>query len=172
MLQVLAVVHALRVLEHSLLGSGAPRPLGCGSDLDLPTDNQAMAWLKAKRHLNQMYLGWLDAIEDFRFDVTHRPGSRNPADPWARRGCTHGPGPAASTGDPNAESQHELFSRLGRDAPSSAALAVVRAGGAATRRVAALTFAAVEEGADVRRCGGACPGDGDDGGAKAADPIV
>ncbi len=41
-LELLAVVHALRVLKHYLLGSGAPPPLGCGSDFDLRTDNQAI----------------------------------------------------------------------------------------------------------------------------------
>ena len=29
------------------------------------------------RPLNRMYVRWLDAIEDFRFDVTHLPGARN-----------------------------------------------------------------------------------------------
>ena len=60
-----------------------------------------------------MYVRWLDEIEDFRFDVTHLPGSRNPADPLTRRGFADGPGPAGSTGDSDPESQQELFSRLG-----------------------------------------------------------
>ena len=33
-----------------------------------------------------MYVRRLDEIEDFRFDVTHLPGSRNPSDPLSRRG--------------------------------------------------------------------------------------
>jgi hypothetical protein len=37
-----------------------------------------------------------------------------------------------------------LFSRLGRDAPSSAVLTVIRTGWAANRRVAAATFAGVD----------------------------
>ena len=84
-------------------------------------------------------------MEDFRFDVTHLPGARNPADPLTRRGFADGLGPATSTGDPDPESQQELFSRLGRDAPTLAVLAVIRAGWAAIRRVAAATFADVEE---------------------------
>ena len=148
-LELLAVVHALRVFKHYLLGSGAPRPGGCRSDFDLRTDNQAITWLKTNRHLNKMYVRWLDEIEDFWFDVMHLPGARNPADPLTRRGFADGQGPAASTGDPDPESQQELFSRLGRDAPSSphpsAALADIRAGWAANRRVAAVTFAAVRE---------------------------
>ena len=148
-LELLAVVHALRVFKHYLLGSGAPRAEGCGSDFDLRTDNQAITWLKTNRHLNKMYVRWLDEIEDFRFDVTHLPGSRNPSDPLSRRGFADGAGPAASTGDPDPESQQELFSRLGRDAPVPAALAVVRAGWAATRRVAAVSFANVQGGDDI-----------------------
>ena len=145
-LELLAVVHALRVFKHYLLGNGAPRPEGCWSDFDLRTDNQAITWLKTNRHLNKMYVRWLDEIEDFRFDVTHLPGSRNPADPLTRRGFADGPGPAASTGDPDPESQQELFSRLGRDASCSAVLATIRAGWAAHRRAAAASFADVQEG--------------------------
>ena len=63
-LELLAVVHALRVFRHYLLGSGAPRPPGCVSDFDLRTDNQAITWLKTNKHLNKMYIRWLDEIED------------------------------------------------------------------------------------------------------------
>ena len=139
-LELLAVVHALRVFKHYLLGGGAPRPSGCWSDFDLRTDNQAITWLKTNRHLNKMYVRWLDEIEDFRFDVTHLPGVRNPTDPLSRRGFEDGDGPAASTGDPDPESQQELFSRLGRDAPTSAVLSVIRAGWIAHRRLAAASF--------------------------------
>ena len=98
------------------------------------------------RHPNKMYVRWLDEIEDFRFDVTHLPGSRNPADPLSRRAFADGDGPAASTGDPAAESQQELFSRVGRDARVSATLAAVRSRWATTRNAAATTFANVQGG--------------------------
>ena len=55
-LELLAVVHALRIFRHYLLGSGAPRAEGCWSDFDLRTDNQAITWLKTNRHLNKMYV--------------------------------------------------------------------------------------------------------------------
>ena len=141
------MVHALRVFKHYLLGSGAPRAEGYGSDFDLRTDNQAITWLKTNRHLNMMYVRWLDEIEDFRFDVT--PGSRIPSDPLSRRGFADGAGPAASTGDPDSESQQRLFSRHGRDALVPAALAVVRAGWTATRRLAAVSFANVQGGGSI-----------------------
>ena len=99
------------------------------------------------QHLNKMCICWLDEIEDFRvrFAVTHLPGSRNPTDPLSRRGgFAHGDGPAATTGDPDAESQQELFSRLGRDAPAPAVLAAIRARWASTRSTAAATFASAQ----------------------------
>ena len=52
-----------------------------------------------------MFVRWLDEIADCRFDVAHLPGSRNPTDPLSRRGFADGDGPAASTGDADAESQ-------------------------------------------------------------------
>ena len=177
-LELLAVVHALRAFRHYLRGGGAPRPGDCWSDFDLRTDNQAITWLKTNRHLNKMYVRWLDEIEDFRFDVTHLPGSRNPSDPLSRRGFPDGDGPAVSTGDPAAESQQELFSRLGRDASAHAPavgppagalwldaveaapersgaarvpsmLATVRARWAAIRHEAAAMFANTQEGGAI-----------------------
>ena len=59
------MVHALRVFKHYLLDSGAARTAGCRSDFDLRTDNQAITWLKTNRHLNKMYVRWLDDIADF-----------------------------------------------------------------------------------------------------------
>ena len=90
-------------------------------------DNQAITWLKTNLHLNKMCVRWLDEIETVRFDVTHLPGSRNPTDPLSQRGFADSDGPAALTGDANAESQQELFLRLDRDAPVPARLATVRA---------------------------------------------
>ena len=84
-LELLAVVHALRTFWHYLLDGGAPRPAGCRSEFELRTDNQAIAWLTTNRHLNKMYVRWLDEIEDFLFDVTHLQGSRIPTGPQLRR---------------------------------------------------------------------------------------
>ncbi len=52
-LELLAVVHALRVFRHYLLGSGAPRPPGVLSDFTLRTDNQAVTWHRTKREVNR-----------------------------------------------------------------------------------------------------------------------
>ncbi len=55
-LELLAVVQALLVFRHYLLGGGASRPAGCWSNFDLRTDNQTITWLKTNRHLNKMYV--------------------------------------------------------------------------------------------------------------------
>ena len=83
-LLLLAVVHALRVFRHYLLGSGAPHPPGVLSDFTLRTDNQAVTWLRTKKDINRFLARWLDEIEEFRFDVEHVPGRLNPADPLSR----------------------------------------------------------------------------------------
>jgi hypothetical protein len=98
-----------------------------------------------------MYVHWLDEIEDYRLDVTHLQGSRNPTDQLSRRGFTDGKCQAPSTGDAEEESQQELFLLLGRDAPVPARLAAVHAPWAANRQAAAATFA------DTVQGGGALP---------------
>ena len=154
-LELLAVVHALRVFRHYLLGGGAPRPAGCWTDFDLRGDNQAITWLKTDRHLNKMCVRWLDEIEDCRSDAAHPPRARSPTYPLSRRGIADGDGPAASTGDPDPESRQELSSRLGRDAPAPALLAAMRVGWAHTRRAAAAGCGNVQEGdAHLHTAGG------------------
>ena len=66
-----------------------------------------------------------DDIEDLCFLVTHLPCARNPTDPLQRRGFADGDGAAWWTGESDAESQQELFSRLCRGAPAPAVLAAV-----------------------------------------------
>ena len=56
------------------------------------------------------------------------------------RDFADGDGPAATTGDPDAESQQELLSLLGRDALAPAMLAAIRAQWASTRSTAAATL--------------------------------
>jgi hypothetical protein len=85
-LELLAVVDALRVFRHYLLGSGAPRPDGVRSDFVLRTENQAVTWLRTKWDVNRFLAHWLDEIEEFRFDIEHVPGKLNLADPLTRRG--------------------------------------------------------------------------------------
>ena len=74
-LELLAVVPALRVFRHYLQGSGAPRPPGLLSDFTLRTDNQAVSWLRTKQDINRFLAHWLDEIEEFRFDVERTSGA-------------------------------------------------------------------------------------------------
>jgi hypothetical protein len=53
------------------LAGGHPDLLAAGPiSIHGRTDNQAITWLKTNRHLNKMYVRWLDEIEDFRIYVT------------------------------------------------------------------------------------------------------
>ena len=65
-LELLAVVHALRVFRHYLLGSGAPRPEGVRSDFTIRTDNQAVSWLRTKRDINRFmarcWMSWRSSV--------------------------------------------------------------------------------------------------------------
>ncbi len=72
-LELLTVLHALRVFRHYLLGSGAPRPPGARLDFTLRTDNQAVTRLRTKREVNRFLARWLDKIGEFRFDVENVP---------------------------------------------------------------------------------------------------
>ena len=124
-LELLAVVHALRVFRHYLLGSGAPRPPGVLSDFTLRTDNQAVTWLRTKRDVNRFMARWLDEIEEFRFDVEHVPGKLNPADPLSRRGF-----PAPSPPDSLAAALHAPAVEVAGDVARSPRPAFVPLSGA------------------------------------------
>ena len=144
-LELLAMVHDLRIFRHYLLGTGAPRAEGCWSDFDLRTDNQAIKWLKTTRHLNKMYVRWLDEIEDFRFHVTHvqGPGIRRIRSRVAASRTVMALPPRRATRSPRVN--RKLFSRHGLDSPPSSLLATVWASWGSTRRVAAATFAVARE---------------------------
>ncbi len=72
------------------------------------SDNQAIILLKTNTHHNKMYIRWLDEIEDPRFSRV--PGHVEFAPIVAPGLQVCGPGPAASTGVTDPESQQQLFS--------------------------------------------------------------
>ena len=90
-LELLALVHALRVWRHYLLGSGAPRRPGNLTDFTIRTDNQAVTWLRSKKDLSRLHARWLDDLAEFSFNMVHVPGHSNPTDPLTRCGL---PSPA------------------------------------------------------------------------------
>jgi hypothetical protein len=68
-----------------------------------------VTWLRTKREVNGFLARWLDAIQEFHFDVEYVPGrlASNPADPFSRRGLTtpvrHGSRAAAIDAPAHAE---------------------------------------------------------------------
>ena len=133
-LELLAVVHELRVWQHYLLGSGAPRRPGNLTNFTICTDNQVVTWLCSKKDLSRLHARWLDDLAEFSFDVVHVPGHHNPTDPLTR--CRP-PWPAPSTGDTDPESQQELFSGLGRDSIAVQELLLITRAQGAMRATAA-----------------------------------
>ena len=124
------------------------------------TTRRLITWLKTNRHLNKMCVGWLDKIEDFRFGVTHLPSSRHPADPLTQRGFADGcPGRRCRQGTPIQKvSRSSAFSSGPRRTILSGARRRSRWVGGENRRVAAVTFADVEEGHNpLRARGGVSP---------------
>ena len=85
-LELLAVVHALCVWRHYLLGSGAPLQPGDLTDFTICTDNQVVTWLRSKKDLSLLHARWLDYLAEFSFNIVHVPGHSNPADPLTRCG--------------------------------------------------------------------------------------
>ena len=85
-LELLAVVHALCVWQHYLLGSGAPQRPDDLTDFTICTNNQAVTWLRSKKDLSSLHTRWLDDLAEFSFDVVHVPGHSNPTDPLTRCG--------------------------------------------------------------------------------------
>ena len=83
-LELLSVIHGLRTFRHYLLGP--PRSLGGSgtSDFTIYTDNQAVAWLRTKARVSRLHAQYMDELAEFRFEVVHVPGDRNPADPLSR----------------------------------------------------------------------------------------
>ena len=111
-LELFAVVHALCVWCHYLLGSGEQWQPGNLTDFTISTDKQEVTWLRSKKDLSSLHVCWLDNLAKFSFNVVHVPGHSNPTEPLTSCGL---PSPAQSTGETNQESQQEHFLGLGRD---------------------------------------------------------
>ena len=88
-----------------------------------------------------MYVRWLDAIEDFRFDVTHPPGARNRCRDADSRAAT-APRRRRATRAQRVGRSSSLASVATH--PRPALLAAIRVGWAHTRRAAAAAFANVQ----------------------------
>jgi len=117
LLELLAVVHALKALRPYLLDK----------PFELHTDNASLQWLQQQRHVSHHQARWLNLLAEYQYRVVHIPGRTNPADFLTRKRFSDGPGPAPHTGYDEPESALELFTVAG----SAPAAAFVTAGHAA-----------------------------------------
>ena len=116
LLELLAVVHALKTLRPYLLDK----------PFELHTDNASLQWLPEQRHFSAHQARWLHLLAEYKYTVVHIPGRTNPADFLTRKRFPDGAGPASSTGYDDPDSELELYaaaafthagSRAGPDAP-------------------------------------------------------
>ena len=103
LLELLAVVHALKTLRPYLLDK----------PFELHTDNASLQWLQQQRHVSHHQARWLNLLAEYQYRVVHIPGSTNPADFLTRKRFPDGPGPAPHTGYAEPDSALELFTASG-----------------------------------------------------------
>ena len=68
LLELLAVVHALKTLRPYLLDK----------PFELHTDNASLIWLKQQRNLSHHQARWLNLLAEFQYDVVHILAARTP----------------------------------------------------------------------------------------------
>jgi hypothetical protein len=76
--ELLALISSLRVFKHFLTAT---------NQFDIVTDNKALTFIQTQpiTHLNSRQLRWLEFIQNFSFNIQHRPGKSNQSDPLTRR---------------------------------------------------------------------------------------
>jgi len=99
LLELLAVVHALKALRPYLLDK----------PFELHTDNASLQWLQEQRHVSHHQARWLNLLAEFQYRVVHIPGRTNPADFLTRKRFLEGSDPAPHTGYDDPDSALELF---------------------------------------------------------------
>ena len=112
LLELLAVVHALKTLRPYLLDK----------PFELHTNNASLQWLQQQRHVSHYQARWLNLLAEYQYRVVHIPGRTNPADFLTRKRFPDGSGPALHTGYDEPDSALELFAAAGQ-APAVAFVA-------------------------------------------------
>ena len=66
-LELLAVIHALKVWRHYLLGQR----------FKLVTDHKSLKWIFTQPNLNMRQRRWIEILHEYDFDIIYRPGKEN-----------------------------------------------------------------------------------------------
>lgn len=66
-LELLAVIHALKLWRHYLLGR----------KFQLVTDHRSLKWIFTQESLNMRQRRWIEVLHEFEFDIKYRPGKEN-----------------------------------------------------------------------------------------------
>ena len=99
LLELLAVVHALKALRPYLLDK----------PFELHTDNASLQWLQQQRHVSHHQARWLNLLAEYQYRVVHIPGRTNPADFLTRKLFPDGQSPSPHKGFDEPDSALELF---------------------------------------------------------------
>ena len=66
-LELLAVIHALKIWRHYLLGRR----------FKLVTDHKSLKWIFTQPNLNMRQRRWIEILHEYDFDIIYRPGKEN-----------------------------------------------------------------------------------------------
>ena len=66
-LELLAVIHALKVWRHYSLGQR----------FKLVTDHKSLKWIFTQPNLNMRQRRWIEILHEYDFDIIYRPGKEN-----------------------------------------------------------------------------------------------
>ena len=66
-LELLAVIHALKLWRHYLLGN----------KFSLMTDHKSLKWIFTQNDLNMRQRRWIEVLQEYDFDIKYRPGKEN-----------------------------------------------------------------------------------------------
>ena len=67
MIELLAVIHALKIWRHYLLGS----------KFKLVTDHKSLKWIFTQQNLNMQQRRWIELLQEYDFDIVYRLGKEN-----------------------------------------------------------------------------------------------
>ena len=66
-LELLAVIHALKIWRHYLLGR----------KFELHTDHKSLKWIFTQPDLNMRQRRWMELLHEYDFDIQYKPGKEN-----------------------------------------------------------------------------------------------